>query len=247
MQPTHFEARFSILIVSEVRLLGEGLALALAREESLSVCGCFGDLDEMLAKMPLLQPDVVLLNTALRTGIHALGRIRSLAPRAKVVALAIADDLQNIIAWAEAGAAGYIPSTAALSEVVPLLAGIMRGEQPCSGRVAAGLLRRLSDVARSGSGVASAPASPMPTAREMQILEMIGSGYSNKEIARQLNIGLATTKSHVHNLLGKLGLQRRGQAASWIRDHQIRLDVPYRWPLGRASSGRQTSSRGQAI
>ncbi len=248
MQLPHSALRFSILIVSEVRLLGEGLALALAREELLSVCGCFGDLNEMLAKMPLLQPDIVLLNAALRTGIGAIGRVRSLAPRVKVVALAVADDPENIIAWAEAGAAGYIPSAAALSEVVPLLAGIMRGEQPCSGRVAAGLLRRLSDVARSRAGTASAPSSPMPTAREMQILEMIGNGYSNKEIARQLNIGLATTKSHVHNLLGKLRLQRRGQAASWIREHQIRSEVSYQPPpLGRALGRRQTPGRGQVI
>jgi len=248
MQPTHSDARFSVLVVSEARLLGEGLALALAREELLSVCGCFGDLDEMLTKMPLLQPDIVLLNTALRLGIHAIGRIRIFAPRVKVVALASADDLENIIAWAEAGAAGYIPSTAALSEVVPLLAGIMRGEQSCSGRVAAGLLRRLSDVARSGNGTASVPSSPMPTAREMQILEMIGNGYSNKEIARQLNIGLATTKSHVHNLLGKLRLQRRGQAASWIREHQIRANMSYQPPpLGRGRGGQQAPGRHQSI
>jgi DNA-binding NarL/FixJ family response regulator len=224
--PASLHSRFSIVIVSEVRLLGEGLAFALGREPILSVCGCFGDLDDALTRIPLLRPDIMLLNAALPTGIDAIGRIHGIAPRIKVVALAIAEDLDNVIAWAEAGAAGYIPSTTALSEVAPLLANIMHGEQPCSGRVAAGLLQRISDMARSKARGAGAFAPP--TAREMQILEMIGNGHSNKEIARQLNIGLATTKSHVHNLLGKLGLQRRGQAASWIRDHQIQPAVSSR-------------------
>jgi DNA-binding NarL/FixJ family response regulator len=58
------------------------------------------------------------------------------------------------------------------------------------------------------------------TARELQIVELIGAGLSNKDIARHLNIGLATTKSHVHNMLEKLELQRRGQIAPWIRRHE---------------------------
>jgi len=66
----------------------------------------------------------------------------------------------------------------------------------------------------------------VPTAREIQVLEMIGEGLSNKEIARRLNIGVATTKSHVHNLLGKLGLQRRSQVATWIRGRGFTPNVP---------------------
>jgi DNA-binding NarL/FixJ family response regulator len=62
--------------------------------------------------------------------------------------------------------------------------------------------------------------SPTLTARETEIAQMILAGMSNKDIARRLNIGLATAKTHVHHLLGKLNLQRRGQAASWLREHQ---------------------------
>ena len=64
----------------------------------------------------------------------------------------------------------------------------------------------------------SRSASPL-TGRERQITELISAGLSNKEIARRLNIGLSTTKSHVHNLLGKLNLQGRGQVAAWTRGH----------------------------
>jgi DNA-binding NarL/FixJ family response regulator len=61
---------------------------------------------------------------------------------------------------------------------------------------------------------------PKLSARELQIIQLIGAGLSNKDIARQLNIGVATTKSHVHNLLGKLALQRRGQITHWVAEHK---------------------------
>lgn len=213
-----------VLIMSEIRLFGEGLALALARDSSISVCGYSGDLADTEAKLQLLRPDIFLLNTALRTGIEIIGRVRAIAPEVRVVALAVADEPENVIPWAEAGAAGYIPADTALRDLVPFLGDIMRGEQPCSARVAAGLLERLHTVARTGNSTGADPSRPVPTERELQILRMIGDGLSNKEIARQLNIGVATTKSHVHNLLGKLGLQRRGQAASWIRRHGVGLN-----------------------
>jgi len=223
------DSQLTVVVISEVRLLGEGLALALEREASLSVCGCFGRLDDALRNLPPLQPDIVLLNTAVKAATDAIARIRGVAPGVKVIALAIDENLDDVVAWAQAGAAGYIPSTAALRDVAPLLADIVRGEQACAARVAAGLLRRVGDMGPS-QGSAAAADLPVPTAREMQVLEMISSGLSNKEIARRLNIGLATTKSHVHNLLGKLGLQRRGQAASWIRAQQVRSDLGNRRP-----------------
>jgi two-component system, NarL family, nitrate/nitrite response regulator NarL len=229
--PPNPDARINVLIISEIRLFGEGLALALAREVSLSVCG-FGDLADAISKISSMRPDIVLLNAGLRAGIDVIDRVRNIAPQVRVVALAIADEPENVIAWAEAGAAGYIPSNTALCDLVPLLADIVRGEQPCSARVAAGLLQRLHVVARSGGTSPANPSRPAPTAREVQILQMIGEGLSNKEIARRLNIGVATTKSHVHNLLGKLGLQKRGQAASWIRKHQVQPE-----PILSASAG----------
>ena len=231
--PSSPHSPLRILVISEVRLLGEGLALALEREATLSVCGCFGLIDDALRNLAPLRPDIVLLNTGVRGAADAIARIRAVGPAAKVIALAIDENLDDVVAWAQAGAAGYIPSTAALRDVAPLLADIVRGEQACAARVAAGLLRRVGDMGPSKGLAAAADSPATPTAREMQVLEMISSGLSNKEIARRLNIGLATTKSHVHNLLGKLGLQRRGQAASWIRAQQVRSQLGTRLPGAR--------------
>jgi DNA-binding NarL/FixJ family response regulator len=136
----------------------------------------------------------------------------------RVIVLAVRETEQNIIAWAEAGMAGYIPNTAGLSNIVALLKDIIEGKQSCSEPVAAGMLRRISHTSVSAEVHRnSSPALfPLLTSREVQIVELIASGLSNKEISRRLNIGISTTKSHVHHLLGKLALQRRGQLAQWI-------------------------------
>jgi two-component system nitrate/nitrite response regulator NarL len=138
------------------------------------------------------------------------------------VALGLAETTDDVIAWAEAGIAGYVPRTAAMADLVACLHDIVRGEQACSRRVAAGLLRRISADARfSPIGRFSPDArsrEPELTAREEQIVLLLCAGLSNKEISRRLNIGLATTKSHVHNLLAKLELDRRGQVVRWSRE-----------------------------
>jgi len=205
-----------------VRFLRECLAEVLPRE-GLLIAGLFSNLPEALAGMVENQPDIVLLDEAFPDGPAAVGQILCAAPQILVVAIAVAETVEKVIAWAEAGAAGYIPRTASLSDIVPLLADIKRGKQACSPSVAAGLLRRLSNrgAANGGNG-GHRNSPPMLTARETQIAQMIAAGMSNKDIARHLNIGVATAKTHVHHLLGKLRLQRRGQTASWMREHQDR-------------------------
>ena len=125
---------------------------------------------------------------------------------------------EDVIAWAEAGVIGYVPNTAASADLVRLIMDIHGGEQLCSGRVAAELLHRIAvsdslGIARN----ALSPALPL-TRREREAAELIATGLSDKEIARRLNISLATAKLHVHNLLGKLNVQRRGQVV--VRLHE---------------------------
>jgi DNA-binding NarL/FixJ family response regulator len=136
----------------------------------------------------------------------------------RIVASGVRETEDDIVAWAEAGVIGYIPRTAALSDLARLVVTIHSGEQICSGRIAAGLLRRIArtagqDTDRNGGSIRA----PVLTKRELEAAELIRSGLSDKEIARRLNISLATTKSHVHNLLGKLNVRRRSQVADHLR------------------------------
>ena len=210
-----------ILVVCGVRYIAEGLAEILERDPSVSVVGVCTDLAEAVAASPALQPDVVLLDAQLPEAAAAVRLALDIAPGMRIVATGVRETEDDIVTWAEAGVIGYIPRTAALGDLIRLVIDIHGGEQYCSGRVAAGLLRRVGVIARSaGSASRTTPLiAPALTQRERQVAELIRSGFSDKEIARRLNISLATTKSHVHNLLGKINVRRRSQVAGYVREY----------------------------
>ena len=217
----------ALLVVSEVRLFSEGLAEVFGRSSALSAVSHCSTLSEAIAALPTLKPDIVLLDASIQDGFYFVRRVHQIAPHMLRVVLALTETAENVIAWAEAGVEGYIPKTASLAEVIPTLLAIRHGEQICSPAVAAGLMRRVR-VRPPGNG-AVAPVQPLPnlTVREQQIIALISAGLSNKEIARRLNIGVATTKSHVHNLLAKLKVAQRSQAALRMRE-QIEIPAYYR-------------------
>jgi len=200
-----------LVIASEVRFLRESLGEVLGRVESLSVVGYGADLGQTLRISRDLRPDMVLLDAAMRDGPAAVRSLRAIRAGLQIVAFAVSESVDAVLAWAEAGVAGYIPNTAAMSDLHALVAEISAGRQTCSPLVAAGLLQRVATTAVEPATQACGPLTLTP--RELEIVRLISTGLSNKEIARQLNIGLATAKSHVHNVLGKLNVRRRGQVA----------------------------------
>lgn len=208
-----------LLLVSDIRFLGEGLAEIFARDKDFTIVGVAPGIDKAMAITAADEPHVTLIDAALPGGLAAARALDELAPQTPIVALGLAETEADVIAWAEAGISGYIPRTAGLADLVGFLHDIVHGEQICSTRVAAGLLRWISSTARAGSAQNPRAKPPALTVREEQVVRLICTGLSNKEISRHLNIGLATTKSHVHNLLGKLEFERRGQVARWSRDH----------------------------
>jgi len=211
--------RLRIVIVSEVRFLREILAEFLERDASVSVVRLCADLAEVVALSPPLQVDVVLVDAALRDGIAAVRRTRQVKPDVRIIAYAVRETKDEVIAWAEAGAIGYVPNTAAAADVVRLIADIHGGEQLCSGRVTAELLHRVA-VTESLGIARNAPSPALAlTSREREAAELIATGLSDKEIARRLNIRLATAKAHVHNLLGKLNVQHRDQVVVRLHEH----------------------------
>lgn len=199
------------LIVSEVCFLRESLAEILTRVARIPVCGESATLVQALAIARAKRPEIVLLDVAFPGGIEAATRLSSVVPEASVVALAVAETEENVFAWAKAGIAGYVPNTASINDLVSLIRQIRRGEQPCPSRIAGSLLRRIG--ASEHVAKLAPPCSSHLTRREFEISHLVAAGLSNKEIARRLGIGLGTTKSHVHTLLNKLSLRRRGEVA----------------------------------
>jgi DNA-binding NarL/FixJ family response regulator len=141
--------------------------------------------------------------------------MRGVIPGLKVIALGIDELESEVIRWAEAGIDGLVSRQASLEDLMATVDSVAQGETLCSPRMTAALLRHVGVLARErGSSRATSPL----TAREREIAGLIDEGLSNKEIAQRLCIELATVKNHVHNLLEKLGVRRRGEAAAaWRR------------------------------
>jgi DNA-binding NarL/FixJ family response regulator len=202
----------SALILSDVCFLYESLARVLSGEDRIKVLEYCSSIAEAIEATRACSPDLLLMDASFKDGFAAVNQILSVTTGARIVVLAVTETEDNVLSWIRAGVSGYIPNTARLADLPAMLEGIARGEQTCSAFIAGKLLRQVRDQGPLGG---AAQASSL-TERERQVLRLIGSGRANKEIARELNISLATAKSHVHNLLSKLKLQHRAQLAAWL-------------------------------
>jgi DNA-binding NarL/FixJ family response regulator len=197
-------AVLDIFIISGVRFLRDSLAEILGRVPALHICGEAAGLTEAVTAA---RPDIFLLDAAIPGGTQTARKLAEAAPGTRIIVIGVGETVEKILAWAEAGIAGYVPNTASIDELILLIGQISHGEQPCPSGIAGSLLRRIAAPA-AGRAPATPEAAPL-TGREQEIYRLVGAGLSNKDIARRLRISLGTTKSHVHNLLGKLSLQRR--------------------------------------
>ena len=205
-----------VLIVAHIRLYREGLAQVLTREPTLAVVGMAASREEALAAARTLQPDVLLLDLAMAESRDLVRELQAAGLSVKVVAIGLIEAEGEVLSCAEVGVAGYVPREGSLEDLVAAVESVGRGELLCSPQVAGSLLRRLAALA-----LERGPASEGPrlTLREREIVGLIDQGLSNKDIARQLGIEVATVKNHVHSILEKLSVRRRGEAAAKIRGY----------------------------
>ena len=201
----------TVFIVSRVRLYRDGVRHLLERRPGIHVIGGAATWERALNLDRPVAPDVLLLDVPIAEGACA---IRALAP-VHAVALGVAEHDAEVVAWAEAGAAGYVPQDGSLSRLIATIEAVANGETLCSPRIAAALVRRLAAVAGDSLGPASSAETLTP--REREIVLLLDEGLSNKEIASRLYIEVTTVKNHVHNILEKLHVHRRGQAAARLR------------------------------
>lgn len=215
----HDPAPLRLLVVSEASFVGEALAAVLARDPSAATVTCVSAA-ETLSLRTTVQPDAVLVDAAHQDGTAAVRRLRAIAPQLPIIACAVKETDEDVVRWAEAGVTGYLPRTTKLAQILPLVTDILGGEQICSGRAAAALFRRVASAGIGGGGDLPSAGRRL-TRREWQVAELIAGGLGDKQIARQLSISLATAKTHVHNLLGKLNLNQRGEVvdALYGRNH----------------------------
>jgi two-component system, NarL family, nitrate/nitrite response regulator NarL len=212
-----------VYLISTVTLHREGLAEVLGRREGIEVVGTSAELDSApltVTAAPGAERTIIVLDVAGLDAADVAARVARRS-RARVLAINVPARERDVIACAEAGVACCLTVEASIDDLVAAVAAVARGEAPCSPWTGAVLLRRVASLARERRTPVT-PAAPEPvlaqlTVRELEIVELVDRGLSNKEIARELCIELPTVKNHVHRVLDKLGVRRRADAAAVLR------------------------------
>ena len=205
-----------VLIVSDVKFFRDGLAEVLSQHADV-VAATAEDPEMALAQTLATNPAAILLDVALPSALAAVASIAASATGIPIIALALTETEQTVLTWAEAGVTSYVPRSASIVDLIGTVRLAVHGEQSCSTKIAGAMLRRLRQLAMIASQHRSPFTDARLTRREREIAGMIADGLSNKLIARKLNIGVATAKCHVHNILEKLKLHRRSDVAHWLR------------------------------
>jgi DNA-binding NarL/FixJ family response regulator len=197
-----------VLIIDDHRLFAQALAAVLDQDEALRVVSVASTLSEGLEAVRASNVDVVLLDYRLpdAEGVLGVSAIRELAPLASVVMVTAVEDEQVLLAAVEAGCAGFVTKTADLSEVRLAVKRAAAGEASITPALLGRLLNRLS---RQGTGVGNDL-----TPREREVLQAIGAGLSNSEIADRLYLSVNTVRNHVQSVLVKLDAHSKLEAAA---------------------------------
>ena len=202
----------AVSIVSNSRILREGIQKLLAEHLHFSLVGAYSGRELPDCSLPPFERHVALVDCGVgREAAVAWTRYWRRQPnRTYVVILEMIEDVETILACIEAGACGYTLREASARDIAEAIRLACSGRALCSPEVTAQLFARLADQSR---GLPQDDLRDALTARELEVLCCIVNGKSNKEIAAQLVIELRTVKQHVHNILGKLNLSHRWDAA----------------------------------
>lgn len=205
------------LLVTDIRIYREGLAVLLAERQEIDGIVTASCMVEAMAQLASQQVDVVLLDVSMTEEVESLEAMRKAYPDVDVVGLGVAADEQEILKFAEKGIRGFVFANASVDQLVTTLGATANGELHCKPRTVAAMARRIEILA----GFRTAGADDVTlTPRQLEIARLIENGLSNKEIAIRLSIEVATVKNHVHNLLEKLNVHHRGEAAARLRQHR---------------------------
>ena len=194
----------SALVISEICFFREGIAAALEDAPEIGAVRAAAQAPEAGAPAA----DVVVVDLATTQSLSVIAAVRRAAPDARIVALG-ADREEQALACARASVRGFVTRDQSLDELVSTVVEVARGRELCPPSVGVLLLRVMGGHAAPERGRGDAL-----TDRELDVLELLERGLSNKEIAAVLVIEPATAKNHVHNVLRKLNVHRRGQAAA---------------------------------
>lgn len=212
--------RIRIVIADDHPLFRGGVVRTLEERPDIEVVGECGSADEAVALVDRLLPDLVLLDISMPgSGLAAASQIGRNFPAVKIVMLTVSEEDDDVLAALKAGARGYVLKGISANELVDLLRSVARGGSYVSPSLAARLLAAMQNP-DTDARRAKDPISDL-SKREEQILRLVAQGRSNKEIGRELDLQEKTVKHYMTNILQKLQVRNRVEAALLARERGI--------------------------
>ena len=209
-----------VLLVIEVPLIGNIFASVLDDEADMQVEGCVASVQDALTLLGERQIQVAVVSVGLpdQSALTLIRAIVDQAPATKVLALGLSeDDRTHTLGFIEAGAVGYILKDSSLNEFLAAIRLAQKGEAQVSTKMAGAMMERLSHLSRMFATVEHRVDEDVRlTSRELEVLQCISQGLTNQEIAARLVVEVGTVKNHVHNILEKLNVSSRDEAASYL-------------------------------
>jgi DNA-binding NarL/FixJ family response regulator len=207
--------RISVFLLDDHEIVRRGLRDLLTAESDIDVIGEAGTMTSALARIPVLRPDVALLDVRLPDGdgVSVCREVRSKVPATACLILTSYGDDQALLGAIMAGAAGYVLKQTCGSDLVGAVRTVAAGQSTLDAYAARFVMERVRDRMVSIDPLSSL------TEQETRVLDLIGEGLTNRQIAEHMSLSEKTVKNYVASLLTKLGMHRRAQAAAFIARH----------------------------
>jgi two-component system nitrate/nitrite response regulator NarL len=222
----------NVVVLTPIRLLGDGLAACFSRRPDIAVLAVVNNLESVRDALKSAAADLVLIDVTQGIDLYDVRSIAADHAEVAFVALGLTEQRQEVIRCGRAGFAGYVARDASVDALCNALSDVVQGRLACPAEISCGLLRALFRMDQPANE--SGPEHPL-TRREGDVLQLLGQGLSNKEIARELSLSVPTIKHHVHNILEKLNIARRAQAMRRVRDAPWIVSPPRTMPSRRAN------------
>jgi len=206
----------SLVLIDDNRLLREGLAGLIRKQPDFRILAASGDIEEALRKVREAKPRVVLLDFSLEShdSLRVTTTVRQEVPEARVIVMGLLPIQEDIAAFVRAGASGFIMKDASFDDFLRTIRAVADGADVLPPELTGSLFGQIARqiVSRGRTPVLEGV---RLTERERQVIDLLGEGLSNKEIAARLHVAIHTVKSHVHNVLEKLALHTRLEVAAF--------------------------------
>lgn len=208
-------SKIRVLLADDHSLFREGLRIILDAQPDFEVVGEAGDGLEVIVKAEELEPDLIVMDVTMPgcDGVEATQRIMDRFPDMTIVMLTIRDEDEKLFEAIKSGARGFLLKSIRSRDLVTLLRGAVQGEAAITPALGGRMLEEFRRLAQGGVRPADSEDATQLTRRELEVLSLVAQGATDKEVADELSVSVHTVKSHMRNILSKLHLSHRREAA----------------------------------